>query len=125
MKRLPKSPIIAALTFAVFVFSIYCCCFIHPAQAKEKALSCHQTDRPDDQSRDSQECDCHKDLIGHPQLEKTSNIDLSQSISSIVLNHISLNAKLPIQLTRRSVPGTPPNISSAVPLYIKHSTFRI
>ena len=128
MKRLFKAPVILTLTFAVFVFSIYCCCFIHPAeasQATEETPSCHQTEHKQDQSHDSQECHCHTDLVGRPQLEKISNIDLSQSIFSIVFSHISLSAQFPMQVSSQSFPESPPYFSSAVLLYIKHSNFRL
>ena len=125
MKRSLRLPITLALSFAVFVFSISCCCFVHPVQAKEETPPCHQTEHQEDQSSDNQECDCHKDLISQSQLEKTSIVDPGRTFLSIVPDDRSLSGQPLLHLTKRKVSESPPYSSSGVPLYIKHSVFRV
>jgi hypothetical protein len=125
MQRLPKAQGILALTFAVFAFSIYCCCFIHSAQAREQTPSCHQAGHQKNQSHDSQECDCQKNIVAYPHIEKKFNKDLGQSAFLMTFTRISLGWPIPTQLSNRTSSESPPFSDSTVLLYIQHSTLRI
>jgi hypothetical protein len=125
MKRFLKAPVILALTSTVLIFSVYCCCFIYLAQAKEQAPSCHQTGQQTDQSHDGQKCDCHKNIAAYNQIEKTSGIDFTQLISSLIFDHVGLGWKVPTQLSNRALSESPPFWDNSTPLFILHHTLRI
>lgn len=125
MKRFFKAPVILVLTFTVFVFSVYCCCFIDPAQAKEQAPSCHQTGQQTDPSHDSQKCDCHKNIAAYNPIEEISGSDLAQPIFSIIFGHVGLGWKISIPLSNRALSESPPLRDNATPLFILHHTLRI
>jgi hypothetical protein len=87
--------------------------------------SCHETGQPQEQSHDTQECECHRDFAAF--FEKPfSGVDLGPSFIFVFNddifdvnfpapgNHLAFSSSLPL-----------PFPSSVIPLYIQNSVLRI
>jgi hypothetical protein len=125
MKRFSKTPVILSLIFTVFIFSIYCCCFPAPVQAKNETPSCHQTGQTPEQPSHSQGCDCHKIAAAYHPAEKDAGLYLAESMSSFFLTFFIPAWDAPVVSLNFTVPKSSSVFASIVPLYIQNAILRI
>jgi len=106
----------------IFLFStVLCCCFTKTVNAEEPTPSCHQTTHESESSNSAKECACdHSMTIAQKatflknSLAQVSTIPLDQLIS----DYSTISAKVDVY-------QAPPLVYDTLPLYIKHSNFRI
>ncbi|MGE0269417.1 MAG: hypothetical protein AB7S78_13285 [Candidatus Omnitrophota bacterium] len=122
-KSLLRIPFISGLIISLLGFSIYCCCFQDIVEAKPQLPPCHQTAPQPDQPQNNQECNCHKNILANDTVS-VKGIDFSKADLFIV--NAVVAAFKPVTLVKLfNYPESPPGVGSAIPLYIKHSVFRL
>ena len=126
MKRFLKTPLIFVLALTVFAFSIYCCCLVHPAQAKEETPTCHQTEQSQEQSHNPEECDCPA-FMGI--VLQGAEVDIHLALLNItnfsdILQHSGqqYTPEFPESLSAHKAPLA---LEQSLPLYLKHSILRL
>lgn len=120
MKNNFKIISIFSLISIFFVSTLVCCCFIKTVDADETVMSCHETPSQDSSSKHDDECNCSKIST---LIEKNISFHKA-SIQSLAFEAIDSFQDVEF-VSLVAVKKAPPDVFNLIPLYIKHSVFRI
>lgn len=122
MKSVFKKPVIFSVAMILLLTAALCCCIVSPAQAAGTMPSCHQTAQDNNQTHDSENCDCENSFgIIKTQISPGFNLTFHSAMS--IQDFINTLSLISVYVIADNAP--PDDIKNPIPLYIQNSILRI